>query len=72
MKLLSKNQLVGTSPGFAIVRDLFEDEDGTRISVHKSASFEVIRDDRELSPEQLIAKYPMKPRLYVGARTPGN
>jgi len=55
MKIIEKNQLVGTEPGWAVFRNLFEDSNGKRISVHTSHEF-WIADERkpgEPHPSQL-------------------
>ena len=36
MKLLAKNQAVGDGQGYAMLRDLYEEKDGTRISIRKT------------------------------------
>jgi hypothetical protein len=40
-KLLSENQLVGDSYGYALFRDLYERADGSRYSVRKSRHFDM-------------------------------
>jgi hypothetical protein len=56
MKLLSENQLVGLGDGFAVFRNLYEKEDGERVSVKTSEHFWV-EDNKELTNEQLLQKY---------------
>lgn len=59
-KLIAENQVVGNGRGMAIVRDLYEVKNTSqRISVAKSRWFWVIKEDRALTPDQLIAKYPI-------------
>ena len=41
MKLIEKNQLIGTGDGFMHYRDLYEKEDGARVSVRTSKHLEV-------------------------------
>jgi len=62
MKLLEKNQLIGTSPGYAIFRDLFEKEDGERVSIKTSREFE-IQKERTL-PSGKLVKYPSQEEMF--------
>lgn len=55
MKLISENQMVGTYPGYAVFRNLYEDEvTGFRISFPTSKEFNVM-DERTLTDGKLIA-----------------
>jgi hypothetical protein len=56
MKLLAENQLVGLGYGVAVFRNLYEKEDGERVSVKTSEDF-WMEDNRELTNEQLLEKY---------------
>lgn len=56
MKLIEKNQLVGKYGGYAVFRDLFETEDGKRISVPTSREF-LMQMERTLSDGSLT-QYP--------------
>lgn len=61
-KIASK-QVVGNGTGCAVVRDLYEDESkevAKRVSVPLSRSFWVVKEDRGLTSEQLIEKYPIE------------
>lgn len=60
MKLLSENQFVGNGTGCAMVRDLFENEKGERISVPKSAWFWVEDNKDVQTAEQAISKFPAR------------
>ena len=57
MRLLSKSQLVGTSPGCAVFRDLFEDDEGNRISVSVSKEFWIDKADRKLTRQELLINH---------------
>lgn len=56
MKLLAHNQLIGTSGGFAIFRDLFEKANGDRVSIPTSREFEM-QKERTL-PDGRLTEYP--------------
>lgn len=56
MKLLAQNQLVGTAPGFAVFRNLYEKPDGERVSVATSREFEM-QKERTL-PDGRLVEYP--------------
>lgn len=56
MKLLSENQLVGVGEGVGVFRNLYEKEDGERVSVKTSEHF-WLADNSELSNEELFEKY---------------
>lgn len=56
MKLLSENQLIGTSAGFAIFRNLYEKPNGDRVSIPTSREFE-IQKERTL-PGGKLTEYP--------------
>jgi hypothetical protein len=53
MKLLSKNQLVGLGDGYAVFRNLYEKENGERVSVKTSKCF-WIEDYKGISREELF------------------
>ena len=66
MKLLSENQLVGTAPGMAVFRNLYEDDKGERHSVPTSKEFWVDEERRKIkgkpgrhfpSREKMFAKH---------------
>lgn len=59
MKPLALNQLVGNGQGFTIVRDLFEDESGKRISVPKSLWHEETKALKNKSAEERILLFPL-------------
>ena len=65
-RLISENQIVGTEPGWFVVRDLYESADGVRHSVRKSGSFEE-RKSKGKTPEQLIAEHPLPTPAATGA-----
>ena len=59
--LISENQLVGTSPGYAVFRNLYQLADGTRESVKVSKEF-CVQEERKLgephkAQKTLLAKY---------------
>ena len=56
MKLLAKNQLVGTSHGYAVFRDLYEKEDGERVSISTSHEFQIMAQ-RTLPCGRLLPAY---------------
>jgi len=56
MKLLAQNQLIGTSAGSAVFRDLFETEDGKRVSVPTSREFCMMKE-RTLPNGSLLPSY---------------
>ena len=56
MKQLADNQLVGTGDGFAHFRNLYEKENGERVSVPTSKEFWP-EDERHLTTDQLLDKY---------------
>lgn len=56
MKLIAHNQLIGTSGGFSIFRDLFEKANGDRVSVPTSREFEM-QKERTL-PNDKLTEYP--------------
>ncbi len=56
MKLLAQNQLIGTSGGFAVFRNLYEKPDGERVSVRTSHEFEM-QKERTL-PDGRLTEYP--------------
>ena len=62
MKLLSKNQLVGASPGVAVFRDLYEKENGDRVSVPTSHEF-WIEEERTL-PNGKLTAYPPQSVMF--------
>lgn len=62
MKMLAKNQLVGTSSGFAVFRDLFEMPNGDRVSVKTSHEFE-IQKERTL-PSGKLTRYPTEETMF--------
>lgn len=55
-RLLAENQLVGTSSGFAVFRNLYETPSGDRISIPTSREFEM-QNERTL-PDGRLTKYP--------------
>jgi hypothetical protein len=57
-KIASK-QIVGNGTGCAVVRDLYENESGERESVALSEWFWVVKEDKGLTPDELIQKYPI-------------
>ena len=56
MKLLCENQLVGVGEGVGVFRNLYEKEDGQRISVKTSDHF-WLDVNSHLSNEKLFEKY---------------
>lgn len=62
MKLLAKNQLIGTYGGFAMFRDLFEKPNGDRISVPTSREFEM-QKERTL-PGGKLTEYPPEEQIF--------
>jgi hypothetical protein len=56
MKLLEENQLVGLGYGVGVFRNLYEKEDGERVSVKTSEHF-WLADNSDLSNEELFEKY---------------
>lgn len=62
MKLIAENQLVGTYPGYAVFRNLYEDESGRRFSVGTSREFNMM-EQRTLSSGKL-AKYPQQSIIF--------
>lgn len=62
MKLLAKNQLIGTSGGAAVFRDLYEDENGDRVSVPTSYEF-IIQNERTL-PNGKLTDYPPQSVMF--------
>jgi len=56
MKLIEHNQLVGKYGGYAVFRDLFETENGERISVPTSREF-IMQEERTL-PDGSLTEYP--------------
>jgi hypothetical protein len=66
MKLLAKNQLIGTHGGFAVFRDLFEKENGERVSVPTSREFE-IQKERTL-PNGKLTNYPPEETMFAKHR----
>lgn len=62
MKLLARNQLIGTSAGFAVFRDLFEKPDGERVSVPTSREFEM-QKERTL-PYGRLTEYPAQEVIF--------
>ena len=62
MKLLSENQLVGHGDGYAVFRNLYEKEDGERVSVKTSEAF-WIEDYKGLSREALFEKFKLDQSL---------
>ncbi len=61
-KLLAHNQLIGTSGGYALFRDLYEMADGERISVPTSREFDSERE-RTLPDGRLVA-YPSQETMF--------
>ena len=59
MKLISENQLVGTGDGYAVFRNLYEKEDGERVSV-KTSEYFWAEDFKGLSREDLFNKFKLK------------
>lgn len=62
MKLLAKNQLVGTHGGFAVFRDLYEKENGDRLSVRTSREFDC-QKERTL-PNGKLTGYPSRREMF--------
>ena len=60
MKLLAKNQIVGNGQGFTLIRDLFEDDYGKRISVPKSQWHQETKKLKNISAEKRIELFPLK------------
>jgi hypothetical protein len=56
MKLLEQNQLIGTSAGNAVFRDLYETEDGKRVSIPTSREF-CMMQQRTLPNGRLLPSY---------------
>ena len=63
-RLIAENQLVGTSPRYAVFRNLYEDENGVRTSVCTSREFEVEAErrlgERYPSREVMFAKHALR------------
>lgn len=59
MKLIEKNQLVGLMYSDAVFRDLYEKEDGERISVETSKRF-CVEENRGLSRQEMFEKYKLE------------
>lgn len=59
MKLLAQNQMVGNGQGYSLVRDLFEDESGKRISIPKSLWHEETKALKNKSAEERILMFPL-------------
>ena len=61
--LVSENELVGTADGFFVFRNLYETENGNKVSIPISKPIPVDFDffflpgDRHLSKAQLLEKY---------------
>ena len=60
MKLLCENQLVGLGEGVGVFRNLYEKEDGERVSVKTSDHF-WLDVNSHLSNEELFEKYKLDP-----------
>ena len=60
MKLLAENQLVGLGEGVGVFRNLYEKEDGERVSVKTSDHF-WLDVNSHLSNEELFEKYKLDP-----------
>jgi hypothetical protein len=54
--LIAENQLVGDGSGWAMLRNLFQNKNGHRISVATTRSF-FMQENRGLKDEELLAKY---------------
>lgn len=63
MKILAHNQLIGTSSGFAVFRDLFEKENGERVSVPTSREFDM-QGERTL-PDGRLTSYPPEDQIFA-------
>jgi hypothetical protein len=68
MKLLEKDQLVGTCPGCACFRDLFGDADGNRVSVKTSRDFWI--EDERTTPEGKLTACPSQEVMLAKHRLP--
>lgn len=66
MRLLATNQLIGTSAGFAVFRNLYEKADGERVSVPTSREFE-IQKERTL-PDGRLTEYPPQSVMFAKHR----
>lgn len=56
MKLLCENQFVGVGEGVGVFRNLYEKEDGERVSV-KTSDYFWLDVNSHLSNEELFEKY---------------
>lgn len=62
MRLIESNQLVGLGNGFSVLRDLYETEDGKRVSVRKTrVMFAQCRADRERQQWVFIDESELEP-----------
>lgn len=62
MRLLESNQLVGLGNGFSVLRDLYELEDGKRVSVRKTkVIFSECRADRENQQWVFLSESELQP-----------
>ena len=62
MRLIESNQLVGLGDGFSVLRDLYESEDGKRVSVQKTkVMFSECRADRERQQWVFLSESELQP-----------
>ena len=62
MRLIESNQLVGLGNGFSVLRDLYESEDGKRVSVRKTkVMFAQCRADREKQKWVFLSESELQP-----------
>lgn len=65
MKLLAKNQLIGLgTEGYSVFRNLYETDDGVRVSVNTSRTFDIHRE------RKLGEKYPPNEILFEKHKLP--
>lgn len=62
MRLIERNQLVGLGNGFSVLRDLYETENGKRVSVRKTkVMFALCRADRERQQWVFLSESELQP-----------
>lgn len=59
MKLIEKNQLVGLMYSDAVFRDLYETQNGERVSIETSKRF-CVEENRGLSRQEMFEKYKLE------------
>lgn len=70
MKLIAHNQLIGLGNGVAVFRDLFEDDNGDRVSVPTSREF-WMEAERTL-PDGRLTRYPSNEVIFEKHRLSHN